>query len=133
MGKSNYLEDKLLNWIKGTAFGTAPSAVYVGLFSVTPADSGGGTEVTTTIDATGRKAVTFGSITTNTGANTMANNADVDFGDADGAATLVAFGIFDASSAGNLLYWAPLTGQPITIVTGNLVKFATGALVVSED
>src|SRR5260221_10682136 len=41
-GKSTYLEDKLLNWMKGTAFGAAPATVYVALFTTAPADDGTG-------------------------------------------------------------------------------------------
>src|SRR5260221_9159066 len=45
-GKSTYLEDKLLNWMKGTAFGAAPATVYVALFTTAPADDNtGGVEV----------------------------------------------------------------------------------------
>src|SRR5260221_5898206 len=41
-GKSTYLEDKMLNWMKGTAFGAAPATVYVALFTTAPADDGTG-------------------------------------------------------------------------------------------
>lgn len=134
MSLSNYVEDKLLNWFKGSAFGTAPSTVYIGLWNGDPTDAGsGGTEVTTTIRIAGRVACTFGSTSTNSGANTMANSADVDFGAAAGGANLTHFALCDASSAGNVLASAAITGQPITVVLGNLVKFATGDLVVSID
>lgn len=133
-GKSNYLEDKILNWVKGTAFGTAPSAVYVGLWNGDPTDAGtGGTEVTTTIRTAGRVAATFGSITTTTGADTEANTADVDFGNAAGGATFTHFAVWDAASAGNMLYSNALTGGSQTVSAGTDVKFATGALVISED
>lgn len=136
MGKSNYLEDKLLNWaLKNTAMGTPPATVYVGLHNGDPTDAGtGGTEVTTTIRTAGRVAATFGTITTNAGANTAANSAIVDFGAAAGAvATMTHFGIWDAASGGNLLYADPLTGQPISVALGNLVSFPIGTLVVSEN
>ena len=134
-GKSNYLENLVLGWaLKGQAMGTAPSAVYVGLFNGDPLDTGaGGTEVTTTIRAGGRVAATFGTITTNAGANTVANTGTVDFGAAAGGATVTHFGIFDAASAGNLLYASALTGGSQAISATNLVSFAAGALVVSED
>jgi hypothetical protein len=134
-GKSNYLEDKLLNWaLKGAAMGTAPVAVYVALFNGDPTDTGaGGTEVTTTIRVAGRVAVTFGSITTASGANSVSNSADVDFGAAAAGATMTHFAIFDAASAGNMLYSAPLTGGTQSVSTGTAVKFTTGSLTVSED
>lgn len=133
-GKSNYLEDKLLNWIKGTAFGTAPVAVYVGLFNGDPLDTAaGGTEVTTTIRVAGRVAVTFGAITTSATGNSMANNADVDFGNAAAGATMSHFGVFDAPSAGNLLYSAALTGGSQSVSIGTSVKFLAGSLTISEE
>lgn len=133
-GKSNYLESLILNWIKGSAFATAPVAVFVGLFNGDPLDTAaGGTEVTTTVNAAGRVAVTFGAITTAAGANSMASNADVDFGNADAGATMSHFAIFDAASAGNMLYSAALTGGSQAVSIGTAVKFLAGALTVSED
>lgn len=134
-GKSNYLEDKVLNWaLKAVAMGTAPAAVYVGLFNGDPLDTGaGGTEVTTTIRVAGRVAGTFGSITTASGANTIANSADVDFGNAAAGATVSHFAIFDASTSGNMLYSAALTGGSQAVSLGTAVKFTAGQLVISED
>src|SRR6478735_6639217 len=99
-GNSTYLGNAVLNWVKGSAMPTAPSSVYVGLFNGDPTDTGsGGTEVTTTIRPAGRVASTFGSVSS----KSMANNATVNFGTASGSATVTHFGVFDASSAGNML------------------------------
>ncbi len=133
-GKSNYLEDKLLNWLKGTAMGSSPAGLYVRLFTADPTDAGTLTsEVTTTIRPAGGVAATFGSITTGTGANSIANSAIVDFGNAAAAVTgnVTHFGIFDAATAGNMLYSDALT-TPRAVVLGAAVSFAVGALVVSE-
>lgn len=127
-GFSDYLEDKILNWIRGTAFGTAPTNVYVGLFSAAPNDAGGGTEVTTTIRVAGRVAATFGAPS----GGSMSNSSTVDFGTAAGGASVTHFGIFDASSSGNLLGWAAVT-TPQTVSAGNTVSFASGALTISAD
>lgn len=133
-GMSNYLEDKNLNWIKGSAFGTAPTNVYVGLFNGDPTDTGaGGSEVTTTIRVAGRVAATFASITTAAGANTMANSADVDFGSAAAGATMTHFAVFDAASAGNMLMASALTGGSQAVSLGTAVKFLAGSLVLSFD
>lgn len=133
-GKSNYLEDLILGWVKGSNMPSAPVAVYVGLFNGDPTDAGsGGTEVTTTIRAAGRVAATFGSITTDAAANSISNSSDVDFGDADGAATVSHFAIFDAASSGNMLYSAALSGGSQSIGAGTSVKFAAGDLDVSEE
>lgn len=132
-GKSDYLELKVLNWIRGTAFGAAPGTVYVGLFVGDPTDNGaGGAEITTNI-AAARVAVTFGAPV----GNAISNSALVDFGAADGDADaegdpVTHFGIFDAAAAGNLLGSAALT-NPQVISEGNLVEFPIGSLVWTEE
>lgn len=134
-GKSNYLEDKVINWaLKAGAMGTAPAAIYLALFNGDPLDTGlGGTEVTTTVRPAGRVAVTFGLITTSVGANSVTNTAAVDFGAAAAGATMTHFAIFDASSAGNMLYSNSLTGGSQSVSAGTQVSFAIGALIASED
>lgn len=60
---SDYLEDALLGWFKGTAFPTAPATVYIGLFTALPGDTGSsgtsadGTEATGAVPGGGRKYV----------------------------------------------------------------------------
>lgn len=135
VGKSNYLEDKLLNWLTGTSMGSSPSGLYVRLFTADPTDAGTLTsEVTATVRPAGGVAATFGSISSGTGANTKANTAAVDFGTAAGApgSAVSHFGIFDAATAGNMLYSAALT-TPRTIALGATVSFPIGSLVISED
>ena len=44
-GFSDYLEDKVLNHVFGGTAYTAPSTLYVGLYTAAPSDTGGGTEV----------------------------------------------------------------------------------------
>lgn len=134
-GKSNYLEDKLLNWAKGSAMGSSPAGLYVRLFTADPTDAGVLTnEVTATIRPAGGVAATFGSITSGSGANTMTNTSSVDFGNAAAApgSAVTHFGIFDAATAGNMLWSAALT-TPRTVTLGAATAFAAGALVVSED
>lgn len=133
-GKSNYLEDKLLNWLKGTSMGASPSGLYVGLFTADPTDAGTTTnEVTTTIRPAGRVAATFGAITTGSAANSMANSSAVDFGNAAAApgADVTHFGIFDAVSGGNMLYSEALTTAR-SVVLGAAVSFAIGTLMIAE-
>lgn len=126
-GLSTYLAAEFLNWIKGTAIDTAPTSVYVALYDGDPTDAGsGGTDVTDTIRTAGRVAVTFGSITD----KAMANGADVDFGEADGAADVTHFAVWDAATSGNMLGSAALTTQR-TVAPGDPCKFLIGDLVIS--
>ena len=125
---SDYLEAAVLNHVFRNTALTSPTTVYVGLWNGDPTDTGlGGTEVTTTIDATGRKAATFGAPS----GGVIASTADVDFGAADAGATITHFAIMDAASAGNMLAHGALVGGSQTISTGNDVKFATGNLTVT--
>src|SRR5690349_18463331 len=100
MSMSDYLEAAIAAWVNGTAMPTAPAARYISLHVGNPTDTGtGGTDVTTTIRAAGRVAATF-----SRSGGVLTSNADVDFGDADGAVTgLSHFAIWDAATSGNCL------------------------------
>lgn len=131
---SDYLETQILNWLKGTTFPSAPASVYVGLFSSDPTDTGSaGTEVTTTIRAAGRVAVSFGANSgTGDGATSIANDALVDFGNAAAGASVTHYGIFDAASAGNILVSNSLVSAK-TVGTGDPVSFAIGTITISAN
>lgn len=120
---TNYLEDRLLNHIFRNTASTAPTTVYLGLFTVTPSDTGGGTEVTG--GGYARQAVTFGApsggIISNTGA--VAFTAS---GAAFGAVVAVAY--FDASTAGNMLAWDGITSA--TVNDGDTLNFPIGQLTI---
>jgi len=125
---SDYLEDAIRNWFKGTAFPTAPTNTYVALFTAAPSDSGGGTEVSG--NAYARQAVAAAGWTSGAaGSGQIQNTAAITFPAATPATwgTVTHFGIFDASTAGNLLMWAAL-GASKTVGVGDVVQFAAGAL-----
>lgn len=126
-GFSDFLETAVLNLFRGTDI-TAPAAVYVGLFSAAPNDAGGGTEVTTTLRAAGRVAATFAAPS----GGSIASDAVVDFGAAEGSASVTHYGLFDAASGGNLLAYAAVT-TPLAITPGILVEFPIGAITVTLD
>lgn len=126
-GKSDYAEIKVLDHIFGnTAF--AQPAPYVALFTAAPSDAGGGTECVGTGYA--RQLGSFG----NAAAGALANDSIVNFGtDTVGDyGTLTHFGIYDAVTLGNLLYWAALT-TPKTPGAGDPVTFPIGNLTATED
>lgn len=122
---SNYLENALVNaTLRNTAY-TSPSAVYVGLFTTDPTDAGTGTEVSGGSYA--RQAATFAA--PSDGASST--SADINFPQATGNwGTVTHFGIFDASTTGNLLYHGALTTSK-TIETGDVFKIASGNLTVT--
>jgi hypothetical protein len=122
---SNYLEDKLIDHFLGTTTFTKPSAVYVALYTVAPTDAGGGTQVTGGSYA--RQVATF---TASSGGATS-NDSNIDFTNMP-AATVVAVGIFDALTSGNLLLWGTLTTNKTTDA-GDTLRIATGDLDISID
>jgi len=122
---TNYLENKLIDHFLGTTTFTKPAAVYVGLFTVTPGEAGGGTEVTGGSYA--RQAATFSAASS----GATSNDANIDFTGMP-AATVVAIGIFDASTSGNILLWGTLTTNKTTDA-GDTLRIATGDLDISID
>lgn len=138
---SDYLENKLVDHIlRGTSF-TAPTNTYVALFTAAPSDSGGGTEVTggsyarVTMSAAGATwANTQASgtgVSSGTGGQTS-NSAAITFPSPTANwGTITHFGIFDASSAGNLLFHGALTTSK-TVNNGDAApQFNAGALTIT--
>ena len=122
---SNYLENALINvTLRATAY-TAPTTVYVGLYTTDPTDANTGTEVSGGSYA--RVAVTFGA--PSNGVST--NSAAVEFAAATGSwGTVGWIGILDALTTGNLLYHTPLDVSK-TISSGDVFKINTGSLSVT--
>lgn len=126
-GKTDFLENAILNHVlRGVAY-TPPGALYVGLFTSDPTDAATGTEVSG--GAYARQAVTFSAATT----GSCSNSADLLFPVASAAwGTVTHFGVFDAATAGKLLYYGSLTpSQPIT--ASNQLKLPAGTVIVNED
>lgn len=119
---SDYAEKLLLDWMMTTGSATRPTAWYVGLFTSAPSDAGGGTEVSGSGYA--RESVTFGAATS--GGGTTSNTGAVSFTASGGSwGTITHIGIFDASTAGNLLWHGALTASK-TVADGDTLEFATG-------
>lgn len=119
---SDYAEKLLLDYSMTTGSVTRPTAWYVALYTVAPSDSGGGTEVSG--GGYARQTVTFAAATSGTG--TTSNTGDVSW-TASGAAfgTVVAIGIHDAVSGGNLLWHGNMTASK-TIADGDTLEFSAG-------
>ena len=122
---SNYLENALINaTLRNTTY-TSPAAPYVGLFITDPTDAGSGTEVSGGSYA--RQTATFGA--PSDGASTT--SADITFPTCTADwGTVAFFGIYDASTSGNLLYYGALNNSK-TIETGDILKIEAGNLTVT--
>jgi hypothetical protein len=122
---SNYLENALINvTLRATAY-TAPTTVYLALYTTDPTDADTGTECSGTSYA--RQSITFGA--PSNGVST--NSAAIEFPQAGGAwGTITHIGIRDALTVGNLLYHTPLDASK-TIATGDVFRIASSSLSVT--
>ena len=123
-GFSDYLEDKVLDHVFGGVNYTAPVTHYVALYTVAPTDTGGGTEVTGGSYA--RQTSTF--TVSGTSPTTATNAAAVEYPTATADyGTVVAVGIMDALTSGNLLAYANLDTSKV-VSNGDVFRFDAGDL-----
>ena len=121
MSFSNYLETEILDHVFGGNAYTAPATHYLALFTAAPGEAGGGTECSGTSYV--RKSVAF-----SVSGDTASNSAAVEFDTAGSSwGTITHVGIFDASTAGNLMAYAALTTSK-TIESGDVFRVPAGDL-----
>jgi hypothetical protein len=125
---SDYTENLVLTYLFTTGSATRPTAWYVGLFTAAPSDTGGGTEVSGNAYA----RVVTGTISGSGTATTFSNAAAIEFAAASGGnwGTIGWAGIFDASTSGNLLAWAPLTTSRV-INDGDVFRIPATSLTIT--
>lgn len=122
---SDYLENAIGNAVLRNIAFTSPATVYVALFTAAPADAGGGTEVSG--GGYARQAVTFGAPSN----GVFTNSADVVFPTATANwGTIVAFALFDAPTAGNMLIYGNLSASK-TVNSGDQFRFPAGQLSIT--
>jgi hypothetical protein len=102
-----------------------PTTVYIALYTAAPNDAGGGTEATGGSYA--RQAATFSAAS----GGATSNATNVDFASMP-AATIVAIGVHDAITSGNLLVWGTLSSNK-ALDAGDTLRIATGDLDISID
>ena len=151
---TDFLENKIIDWLfraqaigitgASAAAGSGPTTLYVGLFTANPTDSTAGTEVTggsyarvavtsSLVNWAGTQSAASTTASSGTG-GTTSNNAAITFpAPSANWGTVTGFGIFDATSAGNLLIYAALTTSK-TVNNGDPApSFAISALTVQID
>ena len=119
---SDYLENKLLDAVlRNTAF-TSPTTVYIGLSTGSFGDDNSGTELTG--NNYSRVSIAFDAAS----GGTTDNTSNVEFAAATGSWGSVShYGLFDASSSGNLLIHGAFTAAK-TIATGDILRINAGEL-----
>ena len=124
MAFTDYLENKVLDYVFSGGSFSQPGTKYLALYTVAPTDSTAGTEVTG--GGYARQTVTL----TTSGSDTT-NSAAVEYPTATaGYGTVVAVAVLDSLSGGNMLAYASLTASK-TIATGDVFRVPAGDLDIS--
>lgn len=125
---SNIYETNVLTWLLTGDAVTRPTSFYVALFTSNPDEDASGTEVSTSGTAYARQSVTF-----SVSGNTATNTAAIEFATATASyGTVTHVGVFDASTAGNLIAYAALSTSK-AIDTGDVLRLPANDLDVTLD
>lgn len=127
---TDFAENKLIDWLfraqalgitgASAAAGTGPTSLFIGLFTTAPTDSTAGTEVSggsyarvavtsSLANWAGTQSAASTVASSGTGGTTSNNNTITFPTPTANWGSVVAVGIFDASTAGNLLIFSALT------------------------
>jgi len=127
MSKSNYLEDKVLDHVLGTTAYTAPTATYLALFTSDPAEDASGTEVSG--NGYAREDVNFNAASSG---SATGPTVDTEFTASGGSfGTVSHFAVFDAVTAGNMLYYGALSASK-TVADGDSIRFVADSITITE-
>ena len=119
---SNYLENKVLDYVLRDQADWAPAAVYLSLHTADPTDAGTGAEVSGGSYA--RQAITFNAAHATAG--TIDNSSAEEFTNMPGV-TVTHIGVWDHPSAGNLLFYGAVSSSK-AVTAGDTISLAAGAL-----
>lgn len=128
--KTDVGEIEVLKMMTGQALAiTLPITPYIALFTVAPTDAGGGTEVS----GSGYSRQSSAGKWAAPAAGATALNANVDFPTVTGSSyTVVAIACLDASSGGNMLWWAD--AGSVLVAVGNFYRLpATTGITFTES
>ncbi len=141
---SDYLENKLIDFIlRGQPF-NPPATTYVALLVAAPSDAGGGMEAAgggyVRVAIPGALASWAGTqaagatVTSSGTSGTTSNNVAITFpAPTTNWGDVTHFGVYDAPSGGNLLFWGALTSSKYVSGGGAAPSFAPGQLNIQID
>ena len=132
---SDWWEENLINYMVNGGAAGGHDVVYVALYTATPTDTGGGTEVTggayarqAIYDSADTHTVKWGAAAATGTAFAAKNAATVTFPTATAAwGDVKAFALFSHVTTGNYLCFSPLDATK-TVGNGDTLKFTTGNL-----
>ena len=119
---SNYLENKVLDYVLRDQADWAPAAVYLSLHTADPTDAGTGAEVSGGSYA--RQAITFNAAHATAGR--IDNSSAEEFTNMP-ACTVTHIGVWDHASSGNLLFHGAVSASK-TVTSGDTISLAAGSL-----
>lgn len=122
---SDYLENAILDHVMRNTAYTSPTTVYLGLSTGSFADDNSGTELSG--NGYARQSITCSAASS----GSITNSGAITFPTATGSwGTVAFFGVFDASSTGNLLFHGALSSSK-TIESGDVLKVDASSLTIS--
>lgn len=139
-GFGQTLETKIQDWLfRKTAFGAAPTELWLSLHSADPVDTGAselaatGSYTRARLDPDDPGGTTnWNSITEPGTAKTVTNKADITFptatADWNTAVAMTFWGLWDGKTPGstNFLIGGSITGSGVVVLNGNTLKFSGG-------
>ncbi len=141
---SNYLENKLIDFLfRGGAY-SAPATLYIALCTAAPDDTSTGSTITEvsggnysrqsiTSNVTNWASTQGNSSSTSSGTGGSTSNAGtINWNSVTWTATITHVAICDASTVGNVLYWGTLAASK-SVSSGDSVSFAIGDLIFQID
>jgi len=127
MSFTNYLEEKVLEHVFDKTAYTSPTAVYLGLLSAAPTDSASGTELSG--NGYARQECDFDAYS---GGSVKNTNAETFTASGGNWSTVTHFGVYDASSGGNLLAYGEVIPN-VTVTDGNSFVVDAGKVEINLD
>lgn len=139
-GMSDYLETAILNEVFRNTNYAVPTNTYVSLHTADPTDAGltaaevsGNNYSRALVNKDGSTAPFWTAPATSGGGQKVDNNSTVSFPVASGSwGTITHIGIWDASSAGNMLFSGALTASKV-VGANDQLTFPATTLVVTLD
>lgn len=131
MSASEYLEDVMLDLVLGTS--TVAATVYLALFENDPGEFATGTE----ISGSGYARAEIDNNSSNFPdaiSGIKENGAQITFPEATGAwGDATHWGLFDAPTGGNMLFYGEITDGPVSVVSGDVPFVGVSSMVISLD
>jgi len=122
---SNFLENEILDHVLSTGAYAMPSTIYLGLSTATFDEDNSGTELSGSGYA--RQSITFAAASS----GSASSNATVTFPTATGSwGTVTSWGLFDASSSGNLLIYGDFTTSKV-VGNGDILRVNSGDITIT--